>query len=207
MRLNIDLTQGKVQKNVFFTSDFHLFHKNVLKFDNRPFNDVHEMHQVIEERWNETVNDDDYVIYLGDLAFARREEKAEVEGMLWRLKGKIHFVMGNHDKWEDIKKLPRLESVQDYLEVRIATMEENGKGVMERKETLFICMHYPIFSHNKAHHGSIMVHGHSHMSLSELEFHKIKKIFDVGVNGWDYRPVSFSALIDLANLKSDLTHH
>jgi calcineurin-like phosphoesterase family protein len=29
MRLNVDLTQPNDKKNVFFTSDFHLFHNNV----------------------------------------------------------------------------------------------------------------------------------------------------------------------------------
>ena len=112
MRLNVDLTQ-KGNKNVFFTSDFHLFHNNVLKFDNRPFDDVHEMHNVIEENWNDIVQENDVVIYLGDLSFARREDKGIVDSMLGRLKGEIHFVMGNHDKIEDIRKMSRFQSVSD----------------------------------------------------------------------------------------------
>lgn len=109
MRLNIDLTQGKTEKNVFFTSDFHLFHHNVLKFDNRPFTDIHEMHKVIESNWNDVVKPKDIVIYLGDLSFARREDKNFVEGMIWSLNGHIHYVMGNHDKLEDIKKHLKIE--------------------------------------------------------------------------------------------------
>jgi calcineurin-like phosphoesterase family protein len=151
MRLNIDLTQGKTLKNVYFTADFHLFHHNVLKFDKRPFNDVHQMHQVIEQRWNETVNPDDIVIYLGDLSFARREDNDYVNNMLKRLNGKIHFIMGNHDKIDEIKKLPNLESIHDYLEVRITHIQhENGIGD-KKIETLFCCMHYPIYSWNKKH--------------------------------------------------------
>src|ERR1035437_7711185 len=149
MRLNIDLTQGKVVKNVFFTSDFHLFHNNVLKFDNRPFADIHEMHKVIEERWNEVVTDNDVVIYLGDLSFARKEDKDYVEGMLYSLNGTIHYIMGNHDDYREISKNKRFESVQDYLDLRIAHMVD-GKRI----ETLFCCMHYPIYSWNKASHGS-----------------------------------------------------
>lgn len=199
MRLNIDLTQGKVKPNVFFTSDFHLFHKNALRFDNRPFTDVNEMHQVIEDRWNETVNDGDYVIYLGDLSFARREEQNEVEGMLWRLKGKIHFVMGNHDKWEDIKKLPKLESVQDYLEVRIGRMEDDGKGTLVKRETLFTCMHYPIYSWNKSHHGSYHVHGHCHGNLHHGEdaiYYVNRRAIDVGCMLHDYHPISYLDVIE-----------
>ena len=201
MRLNLDLTQEKAKPNVFFTSDFHLFHKNVLKFDNRPFADVNEMHQVIEDRWNETVSDGDHVIYLGDLSFARREERDEVEGMLWRLKGRIHFVMGNHDKWEDIKKLNRLESVQDYLEVRIAHMKESEThvGLFEKGETLFTCMHYPIYSWNKSHRGSYHVHGHTHGNLhhgEEASYYVNRRAIDVGCMLHDYRPVSYLDVIE-----------
>jgi len=57
----------------------------VLRFDNRPFEDVYEMHHVIEENWNEIVQENDIVIYLGDLSFARREDKASVDAMLSRL--------------------------------------------------------------------------------------------------------------------------
>lgn len=37
---------------IYFTSDLHLFHKNVLKFDNRPFKSVEDMHLEIIKRWN-----------------------------------------------------------------------------------------------------------------------------------------------------------
>jgi len=195
MRLNINLTQNKVKNKVFFISDYHLFHNNVLRFDNRPFADVHEMHIAIEERWNSVVGKDDTVIYLGDLSFGKKNDNAFIEGLFWRLNGHIHFVLGNHDKFEDIKKLPRIESVSDYLEVRVTEM-----GIINDKEqqieTLFCCMHYPIYSWNKKHHGAIMVHGHTHMSMSEAEFHKKNRIIDVGCSGWDYTPVSHDTIIN-----------
>jgi calcineurin-like phosphoesterase family protein len=197
MRLNIDLTQGKVVKNVFFTSDFHLFHNNVLKFDNRPFADIHEMHKVIEERWNEVVTDNDVVIYLGDLSFARKEDKDYVEGMLYSLNGTIHYIMGNHDDYREISKNKRFESVQDYLDLRIAHMVD-GKRI----ETLFCCMHYPIYSWNKASHGSYHVHGHCHGNLHHGEganFYNNRRVIDVGCMLTDYEPISYLEVIE--NLK------
>ncbi len=205
MRLNIDLTQGKTPKNVFFTSDFHLFHHNVLKFDNRPFADVNEMHKVIEERWNEVVTDNDIVIYLGDLSFARKGDKNYVEGMMHSLKGTIHYVMGNHDDYREVSKNKRFESVQDYLDIRITHMVD-GESV----ETLFCCMHYPIYSWNKAHFGSYMIHGHSHMSLSNGDFHKTHRIFDVGCMGYDYTPISYEKIIEMGgdiDYKINNNHH
>lgn len=51
----------------FYTSDLHLGHANVIKFDNRPFANVDEMDQCIIIRWNERVSDDDTVFILGDV--------------------------------------------------------------------------------------------------------------------------------------------
>ena len=169
MRLDIDLTQGKVPITVFFTSDFHLFHNNVLRFDNRPFVDVHEMHSEIEKRWNAVVKDTDIVIFLGDLDFAKSGEKNHVKGIMHSLNGKIHFVLGNHDKRDEIVNMGRFETVSDYLEVRLKEMLPNQSGTLAKTETLFCCMHYPIHTWNKKHHGSYMIHGHSHMSIVGFE--------------------------------------
>lgn len=194
MRLNIDLSQDKNGKNVFFTSDFHLFHKNVLKFDNRPFIDVNEMHVALEGGWNEVVGPNDIVIYLGDLSFARREEKPYVEEILNHLNGEIHFVLGNHDKYDDIKKMTRFKSVSDYLEVRIGHMEDYKKV-----ETLFCCMHYPIYSWNKSHHGSYMVHGHCHGNLhhgEDASYYWNRRAIDAGCMLHDYKPISYKEVIN-----------
>lgn len=197
MRLDIDLTQGKNPINILFISDFHLFHNNVLKFDNRPFNDVHHMHIEIEKRWNEVVKDNDVVIFLGDLSFAKSSEKSYVNGIMHNLNGKIHYVLGNHDKREEILKMGRFETVNDYLELRVKRIQPDPSlnGGLKMVETLFCCMHYPIYSWNKKHHGSFMIHGHSHMSLSELEFHKKNRIFDVCCTGYDYKPISHDFII------------
>ena len=47
----------------FYIADMHLGHKNVLKFDNRPFLSVSEMDKVLIENWNSRVstNDDVYL--------------------------------------------------------------------------------------------------------------------------------------------------
>ena len=204
MRLNINLTEGKIKRNVFFTSDFHCFHKNVIRFDDRPFSSVDEMHIAIENGWNEVVGPDDIVVYLGDLSFAKREEKEAVNAFVSRLNGSIHFVLGNHDKYDEIIKNTTFKSVSDYLEVRITHLVDNVSV-----KTLFCCMHYPIYSWNKSHHGSIMVHGHCHMNLSDTEFHKTHRIIDVGCMDWNYKPLSFLEVLNEVNSKNliDVIHH
>lgn len=200
MRLNLDLTQGNQKQNLFFISDFHLFHQNVLKFDNRPFSNLEEMHRVIEEKWNETVKPNDVVIYLGDLSFARRDDMKTVNSIINRLNGTIHFVLGNHDKFEEIKKMPRFKSVNDYLEVRVThlTKDDDLIGGLNKTETLFCCMHYPIYSWNKAHHGSFMIHGHCHGNLhhgEDASFYINRKVIDVGCMLIDYTPISYEEII------------
>ena len=196
MRLDLNLTQENNKQNVYFTSDFHLFHKNVIRFDNRPFNNVDEMHVAIEESWNEVVQPKDIVIYLGDLSFARREEKKYVTELLNRLNGTIHFVLGNHDKYFEIKEMSRFASVQDYLEVRIKHFDDKTDKVVE---TLFCCMHYPIYSWNKSHHGSFMVHGHSHGNLhhgEDASFYDNSRVIDVGCMLHNYKPISYSDVME-----------
>lgn len=193
MRLNLNLIEDK--NNVFFISDFHLFHQNVIRFDNRPFTNLDEMHEAIIKGWNEVVEANDVVIYLGDLSFAKAGQMGEVKSILNRLNGTIHFVLGNHDNFQEIKKMPRFSSVNDYLEVRITHFSED----LNKIETLFCCMHYPIYSWNKAHHGTFMVHGHSHGNLhhgEDASFYVNRKVIDVGCMLLDYTPISYKEIME-----------
>lgn len=195
LRLNLDFTQGKIKKNLFFTSDFHLFHENVLKFDNRPFLNVAEMHEAIETNWNSVVTKDDVVIYNGDLTFARRGDVAEVKKFLNSLNGEIHFIMGNHDKWEDIATYTRFKTQQDYLEVRLNYF--NDEKI--KNEVTFICMHYPLYSWNKKHHKTYHVHGHCHGNLhhgEDASYYVNNRAIDVGCNIHNYTPVSYIEIIE-----------
>lgn len=54
---------------VFFTSDLHLGHRNIIQLCNRPFSSIDEMDQRFIEKWNEKVTDADTVYILGDLMF------------------------------------------------------------------------------------------------------------------------------------------
>ena len=51
---------------VFFTSDTHFNHTNILKFCDRPFKNVEEMNETMIANWNCIVGMDDDVFHLGD---------------------------------------------------------------------------------------------------------------------------------------------
>lgn len=79
---------------IWFTSDTHFGHANILKFNRGRFSSVEEMNETIIENWNKCVKPDDIVFHLGDFAFGGAEVWC---GVLERLNGHIHLVLGNHD--------------------------------------------------------------------------------------------------------------
>lgn len=195
MKIKIDVGNGS---NVFFISDFHLYHKNVIGFDNRPFRDengepdVNKMHRTIITNWNEVVGDNDVVFYLGDLCFGRPEW---ANNIIYALKGKIHFIMGNHDKYNDIVNSKRFETINDYVDLNILNSDVD-------RNLHFALMHYPIFSWNRQHHGSFMIHGHSHGNLHHGEtadFYNGRKVMDVGCNLINYTPITYKEVITKLN--------
>lgn len=57
------------QNKLFFTSDTHFFHANIIKYANRPFGSVEEMNEELIRCWNETVPEDGVVYHLGNFSF------------------------------------------------------------------------------------------------------------------------------------------
>ena len=54
--------------SIWFTSDTHFSHCNIIKYCNRPFKDVDEMNKILIQNWNNVVRPDDIVWHLGDFA-------------------------------------------------------------------------------------------------------------------------------------------
>lgn len=52
--------------NIYFTSDHHLGHENIIKFTNRPFDSVEDMDQELIKRRNSGVNTYDKMYDLSD---------------------------------------------------------------------------------------------------------------------------------------------
>ncbi|MBQ8708861.1 MAG: metallophosphoesterase family protein [Succinivibrionaceae bacterium] len=90
---------------IYFYSDPHFFHDNIIRLGNRPFADREDMHRSLTDRYNALVTDDDDVYFLGDLAFNRKKIKTRelkgsmVSSIIRRLGGRKYLVTGNHDDW------------------------------------------------------------------------------------------------------------
>ena len=160
------------------------------------------MHQTIIQNWNSVVNTDDLVFYLGDLSWAKPEY---TKWLVWQLQGKIHYIIGNHDRMRDIVKLGRFETVHEYGTELGVQDKSTKRGYQD-----IIMAHYPMMVWNKHHHGSWMLHGHCHGSLTKKnpEFYK-RKIMDVGCNMIDYTPISYLDLKSIMDKKviSTVDHH
>ena len=79
---------------VFFTSDTHFNHTNIIRFCSRPFKDVEHMNETLIANWNRVVGPDNIVFHLGDFCLGGSAEWTKI---LKRLNGKIYLIAGNHD--------------------------------------------------------------------------------------------------------------
>ena len=91
---------------IYFTSDTHFDHSNIIKYCSRPFKDVNHMNQLLITRWNETVPENGHVYHLGDFAFHNSVE--QLEALRSRLNGKITLILGNHDNFKVYDKARHL---------------------------------------------------------------------------------------------------
>lgn len=164
---------------VWISSDLHFNHNSILKFcpKTRPFSNVEEMNEAIIKDWNSKVQPNHTIYNLGDFCFFRTKE--EINQVLDRLKGKMVFIKGNHDRVELIECLKeRNIPVHDYIEVKF--------------NKLLICMsHFPYLEWHACQRGSIMCHGHTHSTINHLNVGTRR--IDVG---WD----SLGGITDLQDV-------
>lgn len=130
---------------IYYISDMHFGHNNVMQYDNRPFDNIMQMDEALINNWNARVSDEDTVYVLGDAFFNGKERCLEI---LCQLKGHKHLIKGNHDR--DKGRLGQeWDSIQDYAEIT------DG-------EYFVLMSHYPMMFYNRQHDGAVMLYGHVH---------------------------------------------
>lgn len=157
----------------FYISDLHFYHKNVIRLDDRGFEDLDEMHEYMIKQWNKKVHKNDEVVILGDLCWGRAEQANEI---IKRLNGKKFLIIGNHDHFVDEKNFDKtlFQSIDYYREFK------------DNKRTV-ICSHYPIVCYNKQFHKingkpkAYMLHGHIHNTKEVDYIDEYRKIVEADV--------------------------
>jgi calcineurin-like phosphoesterase family protein len=158
---------------VFFTSDPHFGHKNIIRFCNRPYEDLDEMHKDMIERWNNTVPKDGIVFILGDVAFHMSKNK--IKDILNQLNGKKYLIMGNHDRLDSLP-LECFEHISMMDQIVIKNINIDG----ESEYITCILSHYPLMRWAGVTRGVISLHGHEHGNIPNKEY-----MFNQMDVGWD----------------------
>jgi calcineurin-like phosphoesterase family protein len=178
-----------MEPSIYFTSDTHFGHTNILKYSRRPFADVQAMDEALIANWNAVVGPEDVIYHLGDFTLAGEEVARRI---LFRLQGQIR-VLGypwHHDhRWLPAELGPSdLYSASGHPVEILKPMEVLTLPVADRQQVIVLC-HYPLARWDRAHYGSWHLHGHSHGT-----YFAPGAILDVGVDCHHYAPVSLQAL-------------
>ena len=179
--------------NIFFTSDTHFRHAKILEYEpGRPGETIREHDEILIERWNEVVKPGDSVYHLGDFLFGSGRRCTDyVQNYLKRLNGQVHLIIGNHDG-KAVRK-GNWASVSDI------------KSIQVEGQRLVLC-HYSMVVWRKSHWGAWQLYGHSHGNLEE---NPNRLSTDVGVDCWDYWPVSLEQIRPIMDAKERVSvdHH
>ncbi len=170
---------------LFVVSDTHFFHKNIIRYCQRPFADINEMTEALVANWNEAVGPDDVVLHLGDVCF----NYGRMFEVMERLNGRKQLILGNHD-WGS-ERMSRLG-------FECLTTRRNETYEFEHEGIKYVVAHrprdIPTWEEGDTR---IRLCGHEHNNMPEF----IKWVRDKGDEArpimslnmscewWDYKPM------------------
>jgi calcineurin-like phosphoesterase family protein len=192
------------RKPTFFTADWHIGHENSIKFDNRPYKNLDEMHRKLISNYNAQVPENGVCYFLGDIATHSSEL---TKSIIEQLNGAKIIIVGNHDK-----NYNALYNIGFDVVLNNATIYIDGQRV-----SMSHCPLPGIFRedvsdmkgavigdnwHGESKHQSFMVanegqfhlHGHLHSPNSGKSERIVGRQMDVGLPSSNYRPVSTSEI-------------
>ena len=156
-----ELKQPHIPPQILYIADCHFYHNRIcFEMDHRGFSGYEEMNEHMIVQWNKKVRPKDEVYILGDFCITKG---IAAEKILERLNGKLHLIIGNHDKYLEDKSFDRtwFRSIEHYEEIH-----DNGRTV--------ILSHYPIFCYNGQYRRDqagnplfYMLYGHVHNTHDE----------------------------------------
>jgi calcineurin-like phosphoesterase family protein len=190
------------QSRVFYSADLHFNHENILKpeYTARPWKTVSEMNEALINNYNSVVTPEDIVYILGDFAMGNKDE---IPGLVARMNGHKHLVLGNHDYRKPRVIRPQIlaagfESIQESL------------CIQDGEASLFLC-HEPQPMDKwptKTYH----LCGHVHNSFTRAAYtagwsekhevvhsfnpHESGLIVNVGVDVCNYFPMTLEQLLN-----------
>jgi calcineurin-like phosphoesterase family protein len=173
-------------EKIFFISDTHFSHRNVLHYDSRPWTDIRQHDDDLVDKWNSKVDKSDTVYHLGDFALAGRQRQND---LIQRLNGKIYLVLGNHDK-------KHLVGVEYFVPKRTS---EPDLVINEKRIKI---SHYPFDLVMDLSYTDVYLFGHSHINGPHVSY--IKDLNGVQIIAynmycgyWDFEPKTLEEILEV----------
>jgi calcineurin-like phosphoesterase family protein len=191
---------------IWFTSDQHFGHENIIKFCHRPYDTVCDMDEDLIDCWNQSIAPHEKVYHLGDFTLGT---EAHARSYFRRLNGDIRILgtAWHHDsRWLPIWNLldagPHAKvgtssffsgsSLKVKILPPLHVLEFHELGTGKYPLAITLC-HYPLAVWDRSHYGAWCLHGHEHQRhRSKLDGY----IFNVGVDVNNYAPVLLADIVD-----------
>ena len=177
-------------RRIFFCSDTHFGHGNIIKFCSRPFKSTNHMNETLIQNWNSVVQPKDEIYHLGDFGMGAPHY---IRNILEQLNGKKFLIIGNHDK-STLKCADMFEWVKPLYTLKVKDTKAKGG-----KRKVILC-HYAMKVWDASHYGSYHLYGHSHGGLPEDN----SLSFDVGVDCWNFTPISYEQVREKMEKKQNI---
>lgn len=161
---------------VWFTSDLHINHDNIIKYCKRPFTSTEDMNESLIKRWNSKVSQDDIVYVVGDVFLG---DPAQAAPIVQRLNGKKILILGNHDRSPKTMIASGFNEVHRRLEI---TLRDGRKALLSHKPLPEMLLR----------EYDLQIHGHRHVEPAVSG-----KRINVCVDLWGYEPVHESEICDI----------
>lgn len=203
--------------NVWFTSDLHFSHKNILTHCPGRIEAMAKDGYIITEemlpdevlnlhdswlinKWNSTVSKKDHIYILGDFSFRNTDDTKK---LLSKLNGKKFLIVGNHDG-----SCTKTDRLKDYFveitQLKEVTFKAKNFPFLEENFNVFMC-HYPMVTWPGKHAGVVQAHGHCHGRLDEFNKDSTDLRYDVGLDSTEgnYKILSLEDLYKIFRKKAD----
>lgn len=193
-KIHIDL---EPHQRIFFTSDTHFGHKNVLEFCQRPFVDIKDMAVRMIENWNSVVRPCDFVFHQGDVCWFN--SRHETRKILNQLNGTIYVTLGNHDKKEQFE-LCDPEKIKVLGDV--TTLYVTGNEMQEKpsKPIEIFLSHEPMMTWPHRERGVPNLFGHVHwgpncQNKTDNDLPLWPLQYDTGTDNNNYTPIELTEVL------------
>ncbi len=189
---------------IWFTSDPHYWHKNIIRLSGRPFAHLHEMHEHLIQEWNKRVKPTEKVYVLGDFSFG---SVGMTKGILDRLLGHKILIKGNHDMASHKMLAAGFQEVHENI----------FENIGNQRVLLSHFPYHPMQRYHKNPDGSViaddaayvgdrrylhkrivddgehwLLHGHVHGHYKQRG-----REINVGVDVWDFKPVPHEKILNM----------